>query len=128
LAFALIAVMIVVTLLFTVSYIMKNKNYPRAKTLIEKFIRKICWNMVIKTFQAGFLGNALSALITLSYSKSPSDLTISSFILTTLVTLVILNGIYLWKKPTKQLARKYVRSKLGATYSELNIYSRFALL
>jgi hypothetical protein len=42
--------------------------------------------------------------------------------------MVILNCIYLWKKPTDQLKRKYIRSKLGATYSELNIYSKVALL
>jgi hypothetical protein len=111
-----------------VRYVFKNKSYPKIKPMIEKAIRKVCWNMVIKTFQGGFLGYCLSSLMSLTHSTIPSDLAISSIILMGLVALVILNGVYLWKKPTDQLARKYVRSKFGAAYSELNIYSKVALL
>jgi hypothetical protein len=120
--------MAVILLLFFVRFIITKGKFPKGKTLIEQIIRKVCWNMVIKTFQGGFLIYSLSALMTLSNSKKPSDLAISSLILTGLVTMVIINCIYLWKKPAQQLARKYVRSRLGATYSELNIYSRSALL
>jgi hypothetical protein len=128
LAIALTIVIIVIGLLFTLAYIMKNQKYPKVKTLIEKLIRKVCWNMVIKTVQAGFLGYALSALMTISYSKNPSDLAISSLILIGLVAMVILNCRYLWRKPASQLDRKYIRSTVGATYSELNIFSKVALL
>jgi hypothetical protein len=127
-AFAITAIMIVITLLLAIRYTLKNKDYPKIKPMIEKSIRKVVWNMVIKTFQGGFLGYSVSALMSVCYSLKPLDIAISVVLLIGLVVLMIVNGVYLWKKPATQLARKYVRSRVGATYSELNIYSKVALL
>lgn len=38
------------------------KKYLRLQKILDNLIRAVCWNMVIKTFQAGFLAYSMTAV------------------------------------------------------------------
>jgi hypothetical protein len=38
------------------------KKYLRLQRILDTLIRVVCWNMVIKTFQAGFLAYSMTAV------------------------------------------------------------------
>jgi len=38
------------------------KKYFRLQRILDTLIRAVCWNMVIKTFQAGFLAYSVTAV------------------------------------------------------------------
>ena len=98
--------------------------FPSLKSFIAKLINKAKYNLVIKTFQAGFLNYCLSSVTNI---HNGTELVVSYILLTSLVGLVIINFTYLLLNPLKHLEKLNTKSKVGAAYSDLNIFSKVAL-
>jgi hypothetical protein len=83
------------------------KAFPILLKFLEKLKNVVCWNMIIKAFQTGFLTYALEAIKGINryiYNEQPNvpDFAISITILIVLIVLIILNCTFtLFSSPEK---------------------------
>lgn len=57
---AILFLAVVITIISLLKFLLKK--YLRLQRILNTLIRVVCWNMVIKTFQAGFLAYSMTAV------------------------------------------------------------------
>jgi hypothetical protein len=108
------------------------KAFPKLLKLLEKIKNFICWNMIIKTIQTGFLTYAIEAIKGVNryyYSQQGNlaDYAISITVLTILIILISLNFTFTLLSSPEKLSESKAKAKYGAIYSGLDVW-RFPAL
>ena len=125
---ALTFILTVLTILFMLRRLVGKGKISRLQKIITYLIDKICWNLVIKTFQAGFLGYAFSAMNTLVWSTTPHEIALSALILVCIVAIVAYQHHYLHSKTGSYLFQPETKTRIGALFSEVDVFRRIALM
>jgi hypothetical protein len=102
-------------------------KFARFRNLFNNLLQAICWNIVIKTVQAGFLAYCLTVFSSIFDPNDQKDLIISSITLWLLVSFVASNFVYLSIKNEDDLNSYDVSDSVGALYSNLDPYNRWSL-
>jgi hypothetical protein len=125
---ALTVILTVLSVLLMLRRLMSKGKISRLQKILTYLIDKICWNLVIKTFQAGILSYAFSAMSTLVWSKTPHEIVLSVLILVCIVAIVAYQHHYLHSKTGSYLAQPETKTRIGALFSELDVFRRIALM
>ena len=129
--FALAMCLIILILVLGIRRLVKIE---KLRMILDKIKLMICWNMVIKCLQGGFLAYCTSAITVLTtaptlqnlYSSSKiTERVISMFIMLLLILAVCLQFIFTMLNEPIQLIKS--RDKFGSIYTGVDVYRKSAL-
>jgi hypothetical protein len=108
------------------------KSFPTLLIILEKIKNLICWNIIIKTVQTGFLTYTLEAIKGInrySYNEQRNvlDYAISITILILLIVLITLNFIFTLLSTPEKFSKSSAKARYGAIYTGLDVW-RFPAL
>jgi hypothetical protein len=108
------------------------KAFPRLLKVLERIKNLVCWNIIIKTFQAGFLNHALEAIkgvnrYSFNQQRDVLDYAISIITLLVLIVLVTLNFTFTLFSSPEKFSQSEAKASYGAIYSGLDVW-RFPAL
>jgi hypothetical protein len=102
------------------------KSFPTLLIILEKIKNLICWNIIIKTVQTGFLTYTLEAIkgikrYSFNEQRNVLDCAISITTLILLIVLITLNFTFTLLSTSEKFSDSQAKAKYGAIYTGLDV-------